>query len=272
VPLIAPKKAAKLRPEHEVEAVLDIYRSVIVRLIDSVQPEQKMATEEVVQQYYGRISKAKKQNDTINERDALVRMRIIEWEREHTLELIEQGEVSTLTGMFYLDHLSRILARLTHRNTLWWEIKGFIEQIARRFRQRRQLRATKEEGSERKFSRKKARLEVRDLINANYYYVRERLEKFGQQEAEDATTVRAAALILIELERRIARSYISLENRGANRQEYERRLIEVEAKALEFEREAISDSLEEKRISRATAKEMRDNVAMMELDIEEQLE
>jgi CPA1 family monovalent cation:H+ antiporter len=272
VPLIAPKKAAKLMPEHEVAATLEIYRTVITRLIDTIQPEQRTATEEVIQQYYERISKARKQNAVIDERDILVRTKIIEWEKEHTLELIEQDKVSALTGMFYLDHLSRILARLKHHNTLQWELKGLVEQIAHRLKHERQRRVKGERRPRRRELRKMVQLEIRDLILANYRYVQGKLEEFAQQQAADTTTTRAAALVLVELGRRIVRLDNPRGRRGDNRQEHEQQLIEVEARALEYEREAINNALEQKRISRATAKEMRDNVAMMELDIEEQLE
>jgi CPA1 family monovalent cation:H+ antiporter len=322
VPLIAPKQAVKLRPEHEVEAVLTVYRAVIARLVEETQPEQpgqKAATEEVIRQYYRRIATVKEQNRAIHERDVAVRTRVIEWEREHTLELIDQGRVRALPGMFYLNHLSRILARLCHHNTILWELKGLAEQAAhwmRLLRQRRQRRAARDEravegaggvvvaggggigaaiaagdgadctcsvegvgdavasAAEGAGTRREAvRFELRDLIIANYCYVREKLEEFQQhQQDEDTTTARVAALILIELERRIARFDIPRERTGSSLQEHERHLIEVEARALEFERAAISEALEQKRMSRLTAKEMRDNVAMMELDIEEQLE
>jgi CPA1 family monovalent cation:H+ antiporter len=337
VPLIAPKKAAELKPEHEVEAVLDIYRTVVGRLIDSAEPETRAASEEVAQQYYERVRKAKTQNDAINDLDTLVRMRLVEWEWEHTLELIEQGEVSALTGMAYLDHLSRIRARLRHHNAVGWEIKGVFEQLARRFQQRRQQRARMrqeqarvrqawEQGrvselpgdagedaqadtqavtrtdtwvdaqpgrsrpsarrrnvpqrarrkagkrAARREAREKARLEFRDLIVANYRYVQGKLEEHAAQEVEDKEYSRVAALVLIELKRRVSRLDIPRGSLSGARQEYERQLLAVEARALELEREAINDALDHKRISRATAKEMRDNVAMMELDIEEQLE
>ncbi|MDR1185216.1 MAG: hypothetical protein LBK67_10550, partial [Coriobacteriales bacterium] len=139
----------------------------------------------------------------------------------------------------------------------------------------RQGRLRRREGKKRSKQgalREIARLELRDLILANYRYVREKLEELTQQQTEDATTTRATSLVLIELERRIARLDNPRGYRGDGRKEYERQLIEVEARALEYEREAIGDALEGKRISRATAKEMRDSVAMMELDIEEQLE
>jgi CPA1 family monovalent cation:H+ antiporter len=293
VPLIAPKKAPELKPEHEVEATLDIYRKVITRLTESGLPEQKSATGEVVQQYYRRISEIKTQNPAINNLNIDVRTRIIEWEREHTLEIIAQGEVSTLTGMLYLDHLSRILARLRHRSTIWWELRGLAEQLTFRVRQMRQhrkeVRQKREKMREqtedapvekpakawraaRGAVREKTRLELHDLIITNYRYVQHKLEEYSIQERDDEPRKRAASLILIELERRLDRLDNPQGRLGRPHREYEEHILAVEARALEFEREAINEAFEQKRISGHTSKELRDSIAMMELDIEEQLE
>jgi CPA1 family monovalent cation:H+ antiporter len=302
VPLIAPKKASAIKPEHEVEAVLDVYRFVITRLVENTRPEEKAASEEVVQQYYERIRKAKIQHTSINDLDTQVRVRIIEWEREHTLELIEQGTVGTLTGIFYLDHLSRILARLEHHNTVRWEIRGATEQLAHRLRQGRRYRNSAADtlapapaapntapaaaapntaapdtdaatptptGAPTSLH---AKYDLRDLIVANYRYAQGRLEEHIVEQRDNKDYARSASLVLIELERRIARFDTPRGGLRSNLREREQKLLKVEAQALEYEREAISEALENELISRATAKEMRDNVAMMELDIEEQLE
>jgi CPA1 family monovalent cation:H+ antiporter len=274
VPLIAPKKQEEVRPEHEVEAILDIYRSVISQLIDTIKPGQKVATDELVQQYYARISTLKTSNQLINEQDAEVRRRIIEWEREHTRELISEGRVSTLAGIFYLNQLSRLLARVQHRNAIIWEVRAFIEQFASRVKsaraQKKKFKHANEE--ERKATRREmrgVRLELRDLMTENYLHVQEKLAEYRKE--PDAPTG-AIDLISIEFERRLIRLRGPQGFLANAREGFGDHLLDVETRALEFEREAISDALLHKRISRATAKQMRDNVAMMELDIEEQLE
>jgi CPA1 family monovalent cation:H+ antiporter len=274
VPLIAPKKQEKVRPEHEIEAIIDIYRSVISQLIDTTKPGQKAATDELVQQYYARISTCTTNNQLVNEQDAEVRRRIIEWEREHTRELISEGRVHTLAGIFYLDQLSRLLARIQHRNTIGWEIRAFVEQFISRIKSARAQKkkfkhANEEERDALRLELHDVRLELRDLVTENYLHVQEKLAEY--REEPDAPT-EVIDLISIELERRIVRLRNPRGFLTNAREGFGDHFLEVEARALEFEREAINDALFHKRISRAAAKQMRDNVAMMELDIEEQLE
>jgi CPA1 family monovalent cation:H+ antiporter len=270
VPLVAPKKAEKVRPEREIAAILEIYRLVIQRLVDDMKPNQKAATEEVAQQYYLRISTLKASNQLVNKQDADVRRRIIGWERDYTRELVSQGRVSALAGIIYLDQLSRTLARVQHHNAIGWELTAFFEQLTSRFKEMRRHRREhrKLEGDEKR-SRREIRSELRELAVENYLHVQKKLQDYA---GEPDAPIEAIELINNEFERRVARLKSPRSFLAGARGGSEDYFFEVEARALEFEREAISDALHDKRISRATAKRMRDNVAMMELDIEEQLE
>jgi CPA1 family monovalent cation:H+ antiporter len=276
VPLIAPKKAENTRPEHEIDAILDIYRSVISHLLDAMKSDQKDVTEEVIQHYYARIETLKANNQLADVEGAEVQRLVIEWEREHTRDLVSQGKVSALAGIFYLDQLSRSLARIRHRNAIGWEVSGFFEQVISLFKKRRaqkkKYRREYEQAMEsqdaKRPNRKVLRFELRELTIENYLHVQNKLAEYAQ---EPDAPVRAIGLISIGLERRIARLRSPRRILSGVRN-YEERLLEVESRALEFEREVINEALACNRISYATAKQMRDNVAMMELDIEEQLE
>jgi CPA1 family monovalent cation:H+ antiporter len=276
VPLIAPKKAENTRPEHEIDAILDIYRLVINHLLDSMMADQKAVTEEIIQQYYSRIETIKSSNQLVDTKGAEIQRLIIEWEREHTLELVSQEKVSALASIVYLDLLSRSLARIRHRNAIGWELSGFLKQANSLFKKRNEQRRAykqkykqmKESRETKRANRKVLRFEVRELTIENYLHVRKKLAEYAKE--PDAPT-RAISLISLGLERRIAR----LKNPRellADARDYEERFLEVESRALEFEREVINEALACNRISYATAKQLRDNVAMMELDIEEQLE
>jgi CPA1 family monovalent cation:H+ antiporter len=273
VPLIAPKEKEAMRPEHEIDAILSIYHAVIRHLVDTMKPGHADATEEVVRQYYARISTLKANNQLVDSEDAEIRKRMIEWEREYTQELISEGRVSSLTGFLYLDQLSRILARIQHHNAFGWEIKGFFAQLASRFkrgqRHKEHLKRAEELSGNEGIDRKVMRFEMRELALENYLNVQKQLEDYAQ---EPGTSTRTIELIRIELERRVARLNGPRRILDSAREDRESNFLEAETRALEFEREQIKEALLHNKISRATAKQMLDNVAMMELDIEEQLE
>jgi hypothetical protein len=268
VPLIAPKKAAPIQPQTEVNAVLEIYRQVIATLIAKITPETKIATEEVIQQYYSRIDNSKLGNMDIIKEDARIRIMVIGWEQENTLNLVEAGQVSAITGIIYMDQLSRILARLQHHNTIGWEAKAISKQIAYGFRQfNKRRKQAKQIKSASKQERKKTVLETRNLTILNYKYAIQKLEGYLLEPDSPHSLVK---LIIIELERRISRLQNPREMLRNNRQD-EDILLGVKAQAMEIERKSINMAAECNKISRSTAKELLDNVAIMELDAEEQL-
>jgi CPA1 family monovalent cation:H+ antiporter len=271
IPFVAPKKEEKLQPDSEINAILDIFRTVIHRLVDHAEPEERGATEEIVQQYYARMQKLKDDSEIANHEEIRLRKKIIEWERENTMDLVNEGRVNTITGIIHLDQLSRVLARVEHHNTTGWEIRAIFAQLKSGFRRTRKLKQdlVQSKDTTAKPTRKTVRFEVKELTIENYRYVIKKLKEYAQQ--PDAPK-RVIELVSTEFERRIARMLHMGGFRRGNSEDYEKLSLALETRALEFEREAIADALAHNKISRETAKELRDNVAMMELDIEEQLE
>ncbi len=108
---------------------------------------------------------------------------------------------------------------------------------------------------------------------ANYHYVVEKLEALEPSEEFPAYTV---GLLKEEMKQHIDRLESRWSRSGTTlagaRNSEKSALIAVEARALDLERQAIIAAHEEGLISDKTAKILRDNVALMELDIEEQLE
>ena len=290
VPLIAPKKAEPIRPESELNAILDIYRTVVRRLVEQMEPEEKPATDEVIRGYYDRINNLKQSNNFINSQETMVREKILEWEREHTLELIDQGRVSSLTGLIYINQLSRVWARIKHHNAVRWEFMGIIEQFRHRINEARRVKceikearkeaeaavSKREQGQgarpsgskNRRQNRRAVRFELRELMLENYRNV---IEKLRVYQEEEGAPKRIVGLVKMEFERRAAR-FESPRGFAPGAQSDHHLFLRVEARALEFEREAINLAREQELISRDTAKQLRDSVAVMELDIEEQLE
>lgn len=270
VPLIAPKKKQVLHEKAELQAIIGIYRSVITELSAASETEERSAVSTVVQQYYQRINKLKTNNSIRLPSESKVRRLVIDLELENTQRLTDNDKVSSFTAYYYIDILSHQLSRFEQHRTLGWEARAFVDQFVHRWKRRvRRYKAAKEEGG------LMFMYDLHALQLANYRFAIKKLEELEPSEDYPAYTV---DLIKKELEQRATR----LESRWGrdglgspvleNMRSNHRLLVDVEARALDYERKAIQKAHEEGAISDETAKMLRDNVALMELDIEEQLD
>jgi CPA1 family monovalent cation:H+ antiporter len=297
LPLIAPKKWQTAHPTAELNAILDIYRAVISSLDSGAAPNERAAAGAVIRQYYHRISTLKSNSCLELPSEAKVRRYAIELQLENTQCLLDDGKLSNFTALLYINTLSHQLARIEHHNTVRWELKAFWRQFAHRWTMRR---THKKQAGGTPHRRHVSMYEIRALQIENYHYAIDKLRKLEPTEDMPAHTTTA---VRVELEQRVAR----LEGRwrrghgisgaadavgavsavggavggaaadavGTVHGDFkggDDSRIALEARALDLERAAISDALDEGKISGETAKLMRDNVAIMELNIEDQLE
>jgi CPA1 family monovalent cation:H+ antiporter len=275
VPLIAPRKKAALPPESELSAMLDIYRTVIYQLAESVGDANKAATNEVIRHYTTRLQALRETNDFADPIEDRLRLRVIDWEVAHTLELIDEGTVSTVVGLLYLNQLSHIKARIEHHNPLRWEARAIIEQLRHRLRHRGRNKKTlqqDEASASNRVSRRDARFELRGLIFENLRHAIDQLTALRDDEALDKAECKVAEQMIAEFRRRLDRGTRSQVMPNSAQQTYEAEVLAVQTRALAFERDAVELALAKGLLSHERAKLMRDNVAMMELDIEQQLE
>ncbi len=281
VPLVAPKVARPLAHESEVKAIVDIYRSVIRDLTNHDGQENKIATERVIRQYRERMAAVSENiNITDNAEDKL-RKQIIEWERDHTLDLIDRCEVNASIGSIYVYQLSRMLALIEHHGETRWLIVNIFKQLAHQFKDARQHKKRFKHTGD---ARHKAVMALRDLQRDNCIHVVEKLEALKENkdvklclDDEVCITPQAIQAAIDENKRRIDRLEDPERIQGlkldrTQRLNFEENMLKVEAHALQYERDAIEAAFSEGNISRTTARNLRDNVAMMELDIEEQLD
>ncbi|MDR3052339.1 MAG: sodium:proton antiporter [Coriobacteriales bacterium] len=265
VPLVAPKKVEPPAPQGEINATIDIFRSVIHALLEHMTPADKVASEEVVRRYINRINQLKRSNQIVDPTEDKIRADIVNWERSHTLELVDEGKVAPLAGTFYLYQLSRLLARVEHHNEFGWVFSGIGEQLVHRVRQRKRLKQLAKATT--RSQRKNFRKEVQWLQKENYRFI---LRKLDTLMAEPDAPIRAINTVVADFKRRLARLEDPRLFRPGGAYNNSR-LLEVEQQAMQYERDAIEQALLRGKITRATAKQLRDSVAIMELDIEDQL-
>ncbi len=269
VPLIAPLKKQAPQPASELKAILKIYRKVITDLTAGSEPEESSAVGEVVRQYHYRINTLKANNCLELPNEAKVRRYVIELQLENTQRLTDDDRINNLTALLYINSLSHQLARAEHHNTVLWELKAFIRQFSHRWKMIRSLRGRTSPGADERLIR---RYDIHALQIDNYRYA---IKRLSGHEPTDDLPAHTVDIIRVELEQRLLRLEARWDRNGitrGGRKRAEEEQILVEARALDLEREAIKEAYEEGSISSETAKMLRDNVALMELDIEDQLE
>ena len=280
VPFIAPKIHEPLAPESEINAIHEIFRMVVLRLSEQTTPENKLQTETAIRQYYNRLSTLKTSNQASDPVEDELRKQIITWECDFTLELVDKGRVSAAIGSLYIYQLSRILAHLEHHGETRWVIVNIFKQFSHEFGEARRYRKehAAEFSSQSGLGRKRSKLALKELQEENYRYVVDKLSAMLTEPDAPAHTI---SFIKGDFERRLARLAAtgrrrSFRERGftfsSQNTDFEEILLEVNLRALQYEREAIEQMFSQGRITRETAQRLRDNVSIMDLDLKQQLD
>lgn len=282
VPLIAPKTQDSSADEAELKAISEICHRVISRLSEEMQPHNRLATEIVQRQYHERLTTLRLERRLTDTEEAKLRAQIIEWERLYTLQLIDEGRVNVAVGTAYIYQLSRLLARIEHHNEARWLVGNIVRQLVHQLRSRRQHQriqahvGMQDDGAQ-PLGRRQALKAVQELQYLNYSHVLVKLEGLQEESKDQNTTIQG---LIIDYEQRMLRldgnerrrSHVGQQFTQTQRAELDANLREVRTHALQYERDAIENSFSEGHISHETARKLRDSVAMMELDMEEQLE
>lgn len=291
LPLISPKKKQAMYGEAEMTAILNIYRGIIAQLDERSTPSSKSAVSKVIQEYYLRINTLKQNNSLELPYESSVRRYAIELQLERAEQLADDGCVSNLTALLYINQLSHQLARSEHHTSLGWEIKALWEHFTHRLKVRRDAHKLRKTEGEQKPCKQVGRFEMHALQIECFNYA---INKLNEHQSTEELPAHTVALIKSEMEMRAqrlegrwgggrvgaglrnatnaARGGVANDGPTGGLQGYEKELLALEAEALDLEREAINKALADNLISNETAKLMRDNVAIMELDIEDQLE
>lgn len=267
VPLLAPRERedpseAKRRDD---EARADIFRTVIEELTARQTPENRAALSTVIARYTERLERFKDEQDLEDESDAELRLMVLNWEQEYVFDLVENDEVPPIEGYQYVSRVARIanmMKKERHRSLA----------LLRRLR--------------------RARLLVRKV----YGNFRKRLPGESKEGAKASSSritrdiqARAAVHVIGRLKEVMPESDIQSEKISQLIHEYERtvRLLRGPAPSvtaftlqaepdldatrlgLRIELEQIQLAYEDGRLSRGAAQQMRKNVYLMQLDLED---
>ena len=264
VPLLAPRKPPTdedLRCD-ETQVSLEILRSVIEELAARQTPENRTATQTVIHSYNQRIARIKNSNDILDEPNTALRLRALDWEQDYVLKLIEAEEVYPIVGYQYLSRLAHIENLLKHHAGRWSLQNAYLR-----------MRALARTGWHRLLSglpgvspteRTQA---IRELQIKGSEHVVGKLQAMltspeCNEPAEDVSALVMEYQRTISVLRNANPSITALARAGAL-------ATDVERLGLRLELEQIQTRYEEGDLCRASAKRLRENVYLMQVDLED---
>lgn len=265
---VVPLIASRNEPEEADESCdgsqvkLEILRTVIEELAARQTAENRAATQAVVRSYNERIARIKDHHDIEDEPITGLRLKAIDWEREYVLDLIENGNASPLVGYRYLGRLAQAENLIEHHAG-----RSSLQHVGHRLRVL--LRSTWHRvlNGLPGFSPTDRAQESRRLQLAGTEYVIGRLQAMLTSPECDEPAENVSALVM-EYQRtasllRSANPSITAFTKAADK------ATEIERLGLQLELEQIQYRYEEGDLCRADAKRMRENVNLMQLDLED---
>lgn len=264
VPLLAPKKALPNADSRraETEVGLEILRSVIEELAARQTIENRAATQTAIHSYNVRIARIKERNDIADEPNDELRLKALHWEQDFVLGLIDDEGVYPLVGYQYLSRLTHIENLLKHHTGRRAPSNAVLRlrALARTGWRRVLIGLPGVSPTERAES-------IRELQVKGSEHVIGKLQEILTSPGRDEPTEDVSALIM-EYQRtltllRNANPSITAFTRTADK------AAEIERLGLRLELEQIQSHYEEGSLSRAAAKRLRENVYLMQVDLED---
>ena len=260
LPLLLPR--AKPETICDTDARLDVLRAVIEELTGRQTRENRAAMQQVLKQYDARVSRIKHEADIDASLDAELRLDALHWQQDYVMDQIDRDLVSPMAGYAYLRHLSRAESLLLHQSPL----RGFLASMLRRvdliWRYVKRILETHTPISIDDDNAELHELQVRSIECVVSHLEDMLLE--GECSTEDVNA------LIIELRSTLRRLRVdSLSVSSATRMEH--MVAEIKREGLRLELEHIQQMFETGRINRATAKHMRENVYLMQIDLEDRI-
>lgn len=265
VPLLAPqpKRTADEHERHmrDTEAYLEILRGVIEELTNRQSGKTAAATQSVIRSYNDRIERIRENHGLDNPESIDLQRKIIEWKEAHVFDLMASGQTSPEAGY-------RLLSRLAHRKHLLEHsraseardlvifLRNMILTTLNRLRKNLPL-----------LTESQVQEEYRQLVITTTNFAIERLQEQMGALSEPNEVIADAILIqqraLTPLMAKLPS--ISTIAHTSNMAD------EIEAMAYRIELGMLNDYVDQELISRPYAKKARENISLMQIDIEDRL-
>lgn len=244
---------------------INVLQKVIARLNAQIDDDNAAAIQSVVVSYLNRISRIRSQHDIVDPRSRdegmEARLWVIQYQDEYVNKLMDDDEVDLVVAYDYLKQLGRMenIARHTQGS-----IRRAIARIAKRgFRSahmiagivRRRLRPACQE----------ERIALRDLQIRVEESTIEQLEKMLDGEQFSSVTI---ASVLAAHHGTLARLRQGIPSITQQIASYNEDFNEMQAVGLKLELDTIQEEYERGKLTRQEARSMREDVYLMQMDLE----
>lgn len=262
LPLLLPDKDEARVYETDIQASIEVLRLVIEDLAARQNRENRRATQVVMKQYNDRIDRIK-QGTGYEDDDSCLRMQALEWEQDFILKALDEDTVSPVVGYRLLRRVRQEMDLVCHERNVWWligiarsRLDLVVRSVKRALHDKNLLKTSSQEEAE-----------TREFQAKAFEYVLSRLRVRLDDPAYRTEHVSA---LMVEVQRDLRR--VRRAGRGvAAAARAEDKATEMRRLACALELDHIQDMYEAGRINRGTAKMMRENVHLMQLDLEDKV-
>ena len=252
LPLLLEKESKINMLAFETEACIEIVNNVITQLNNQITEKNRSAVSRVIRDYYQRKSDLqRKQGGNLfdNKEEINLKKMIYEWERQNTNTMLCNNEIDEFTAQRYLGILDRLEDNISKsdKNPFKAAKKNIsFAKYIKRFSDKEQ----DEDVSKRQFY---------DLYRANDFLV---LQKLKQMRETDNSHLVSKYISDYEFS-------LSIQNSRETAQDFESieavSVEDIAALGFQIERDNIQMMFENGRISWETARQMRKNISLLEL-------
>lgn len=264
LPLLFERESETDSETNEKEVSIEILNQVILELKSQETPETKTATEIVTRDYYMRILNLQRERVSqgdwycVNDEERDLKIQALEWEKEHISKLIESKEIPVLSGEHYLEYLENIIQRYRNPKKRMKFLRVLLRSWMGRhyyiLKNRKKDKALHVE-----------REQLLDIRLSSHEYILKRL-----REMEDGENQTLVELFISEYQ--LAIEIFKLYRKSSNWDSPSgNSLDDVLTLAFQAERDQIHFMFEEGRISRETARGMRDDISLLEIELKDDL-
>ncbi len=264
VPLLAPKQVPTDEDmrNDETHVNLEILRSVIEELSARQTAENRAATQMVIRSYNQRISRIKTSNGLQSEPNVEMRLKTLQWEQERVFDLLDSGDAKPSIGYQYLIRIAHMEDLLKHHSGHW-----SLHKIHLRAKTLARSTWHKLVDAAPGASLGEDAQAMRDLQARTCEHVIAKLRDELASSDSSASTEDVSGLLL-EYQRtlralRNTSPSITAITSTANK------AVDIERMGLRLELEFIQTRYEEGELCRASAKRLRENVYLMQVDLED---